>query len=349
MLKIEEKIQKKSLGLYLLLKTFKRVCAKDTEYIDLHLRMHQRPDILMLNYNRTKIPDGTITYLIREAGQGLGFFAEMKTLLCKLIYADCLGLKPSVYFGEDYLYYDKEYSKKTDNAYEYYFEPIGNRDNGENAGCFTIANDFQGGYVETIYHSLGYDVPNGLEKEFVRMIRKYVHLRKEIEEDFRLSYEKMIPEGKVLGIHYRGTDYKVGYNVHPVQVQLQQVEEKVRAQIESNHFQYVFVATDDMEAIKYLKKKFGKIILHFEDVVRSDGIVSVAFSENERKYHHYKLGFEVLRDMYVLSMCDGLIGGLSQVSLFAQLFKKSRDEEFEYLDIINNGIYSNGVTFSKEQ
>ena len=47
----------------------------------------------------------------------------------------------------------------------------------------------------------------------------------------------------------------------------------------------------------------------------------------------------MLRDMYTLSLCDGFIAGMSQVSLAVRIFKKSRDEEFNNLCILNNGMY----------
>ena len=54
--------------------------------------------------------------------------------------------------------------------------------------------------------------------------------------------------------------------------------------------------------------------------------------------HHYRLGYEVLRDMYALAACDGLVAGLSQVVNCARIVKESSGEEYDTLCIINNGI-----------
>ena len=48
--------------------------------------------------------------------------------------------------------------------------------------------------------------------------------------------------------------------------------------------------------------------------------------------------------MYILSCCSGLIGGFSNVCIMAQIAKKSRGIEFEYLDVINKGFNSVGKT-----
>lgn len=61
----------------------------------------------------------------------------------------------------------------------------------------------------------------------------------------------------------------------------------------------------------------------------------------ERVEHKYLLGLEVVRDMYALSYCNGLIAGLSQVSICSRIVKKSRKEEYEYLKIIDHGLNNN--------
>ena len=50
------------------------------------------------------------------------------------------------------------------------------------------------------------------------------------------------------------------------------------------------------------------------------------------------LGVEVLRDMYSMAECDGLVAGLSQVSYAARIQKKSMGSEYEDLVILNKGI-----------
>ena len=58
-------------------------------------------------------------------------------------------------------------------------------------------------------------------------------------------------------------------------------------------------------------------------------------------------GYEVLRDMYALAFCDGLVAGLSQVVNCARIVKESSGEEYDTLCIINNGINISGKQFTK--
>ncbi len=78
---------------------------------------------------------------------------------------------------------------------------------------------------------------------------------------------------------------------------------------------------------------------------RSDGNRSVAFSKSDRRCHHYLLGREIVRDMYTLSLCDGLVAGKSSVSYMSNLYKHSRNEEYEYMHIIDKGNNVNEKQF----
>ena len=51
------------------------------------------------------------------------------------------------------------------------------------------------------------------------------------------------------------------------------------------------------------------------------GNETVMRSINKRANHHYKLGYEVLRDMYTLSECQGIVAGLSNLSIFFRICK----------------------------
>jgi hypothetical protein len=205
-------------------------------------------------------------------------------------------------------------------------------------------------YIQNKFGVDRYIVPKEMEQRMSVIVKKYVRIKPELEKTIREDFAKIIGDSKrVLGIHYRGTDYKVGYNVHPTQVKIEQVESVIEEQLRGNRFETVFLATDEDGVYERLKERFGSCIRRYEDVYRGSGTVSVAFSEDSREFHHYKLGLEVLRDMYSLSLCDGLVAGLSQVSLFAKLYKKSRDEKYMFEQMIDNGINKNHIFFSAEQ
>ena len=112
--------------------------------------------------------------------------------------------------------------------------------------------------------------------------------------------------------------------------------------LESKQFEQIFVASDDLLALEELEKKYNSVTF-FEDVMRTDKDVSVAFLDNKRKHHKYNLGYEVLRDAYALSCCDGLIAGQSQVVIGARIMKASRKEKYVYQRTIEKGVNHNKV------
>ncbi len=78
--------------------------------------------------------------------------------------------------------------------------------------------------------------------------------------------------------------------------------------------------------------------LRTEDTLRSGNHSGAHESISERPLHHYKLGLEVLRDIYTLANCDSLVCGLSQVSIAAQYINAAIGRKFKKVVILNNGI-----------
>lgn len=136
----------------------------------------------------------------------------------------------------------------------------------------------------------------------------------------------------------RGADFKRHYKNHPNMVSTDEYLSAVDTAMNENAFEQIFLATDDLEAIEVFKSKYGDKVVFYNDVIRTDGDETVMKSTSERENHHYKLGLEVLRDMYTLSYCDGIIAGLSNVSIFARIVKLSRGSDFEFMNYLNKGI-----------
>lgn len=91
-----------------------------------------------------------------------------------------------------------------------------------------------------------------------------------------------------------------------------------------------------------LQKIYGDKIVYYKDVLRSNGQETVMNSISNRENHHYMLGLEVLRDMLTLARCDGMVAGLSQVSIAARIQKASYNKEYEDLVIIDKGMNYHG-------
>lgn len=323
--------------LFFIVKGLSRILKRDLAYINFALYEYTNPKKLSIQ-TCGKDHQGCIVYVIKEQGMGYGFFAEFRGLLCNLIFAEEIGMIPYVYWGKNHLYYE-EGTTAGNNIFKNYFKPVG-VDDFRTSQNVVYSSMLQCEYVEKKYGVTGYSSNPEFEEELIKVLKKYIAIKPELEEEFKKETNKLFNGRKVLGVHHRGTDFKNGYTGHPVAVEIEEELERVQKLVERHQMELIFLATDEERVVHQYYERFGAMMRWFPDVHRSDGCKSVAFSEDGRKNHHYLLGKEVLRDVYVLSSCHGLLAGKSQVSYFAKLFNRFRDdiEDFECVEIIDKGV-----------
>jgi len=274
-----------------------------------------------------------------------GFFALFNRTLGALYYADYYSLIPIIDNWNYSAYEENEKINGSYNVFEYYFNPVSN---------FSLVDALQSRNV-MILKDINADlilgeaeVPNWYTptpkyiSALAKIYKKYISFNNQTEELLQKDIKELGLRGKVLGVHYRGTDYKLGAANHPSAYSLEKYGMLIEKYYNEKKFDSIFLATDDLEAIQYFKNKFPNIKF-YKDVLRSEGKVSVAFIENRRKNNNYRLGYEVLRDMYTLALCNGFIGGQSQVSLTARVYKESKDEKFDVLHVVKTEIKQSGI------
>ncbi|GFI70326.1 hypothetical protein IMSAG249_02155 [Lachnospiraceae bacterium] len=281
-------------------------------------------------------------YFINMEELSSGFFAEFNKLLTLLYFADQYNLKSVVRFGKNCYYAEQHPVNGTDNPFEYYFmQPCSISVNElsqyrcvlksrrENSNFAIALNESSGGYARNEIY-LG---------EMAKISAKYIRLNDIINKKMQKDMQNLgINMEKTLAVHVRGTDFKQNYNGHPVQVTIAEYMQETFGVFQKGNYDYIFLATDDADAVQIFQGKFGEKAVFYQDVVRSSGNDTVMHSSLPRENHHYLLGYEVLRDMYTLAGCEGLIAGLSQVSYAARIQKKSVGKEYKDLIILNKGI-----------
>ena len=319
----------------------KALLAPECELKEL-MSWKRNPDIWQLEH-RGEENKGIILYLINERGSGYGFFAEINSVLMELLYADYYGLKPVVVFGGKFQYFDE--SLEETNAFKNYFIEIGTEEDANCSCNILIAKEEHELWIREPFKATNYDYSPELKTALADIVKKYLHIRPDLLKKFDEKYNYQSEGKKTLGVHYRGTDFKAGYEGHPVMVRESQLLDAIDDAIAAG-YEKIFLATDEKQVYRDLREKYGEKLWGYDDVYRGDETTSVAFSKDEREHHKYKLGLEVLRDMYTLSRCDGLLAGKSQVSRMAEIFKLSRETSYEDLVIIDNGIYQTGKYFA---
>lgn len=323
-------------------------CIRHSKNIDYcKYVMQKEQSVMRWETLGNKNPERNI-YLIEYANKGDGFFAEYRKLLHYLYYANRFHMVPVISFMSDFTYAEKEPVNNTTNPFEYYFSQPSSIILSE---AYESKNVFRCMYchldlAEGLKEGGGYSISDEYIREMGKISKKYILLNDitayEIDKDCNGFFSDA---ENVLGVHYRGGDFKQGYNGHPMWVGPEVYLQTVKKTLEDHKFDSIFLATDDEDAYKLFKMEFGSKLFSFSDTTRTSGQESVAFSKGIRKNHHYKLGFEVLRDMIALSRCGGLIAGMSQVSICAQITKCGRDENYRYINLIDIGINENGKNY----
>jgi hypothetical protein len=284
--------------------------------------------------------DGKLIYVTKTMGCD-GFFAELRFVLHELYFAKKFGFTPVITMSKKSSYAESIPINGTENPFEYYFKPVSeiNYEKAETDYAYVRHNWVQRKQIEidTGMVENNYKITDKYMSTMSDIVKQYLKYNDQTEAYLNNSVVEMHGK-KMLGVHVRGADFKRGYQNHPFMVTVDEYLDIAKEQFNKGEFDGIFLATDDLTAIEKFSKEFGEKLFYFDDVIRTDGDETVMKSQSTRENHHYKLGLEVIRDMNTLSLCDGLIAGMSNVSIFARILKLSRNQQYSYLDIIDKGI-----------
>ena len=270
-----------------------------------------------------------------------GFFALLHKTLCGLYYADKMGFLPVVANWDECAYEEDEKMNGTNNVFEYYFQPASvSVTDALNSSNVVIPSEENMNIVFGKYGGEWFHLSEKYIEKMGEIYHKYVRLNNTVKKMMESDISTILGEKKTLAVHFRGTDYRINANGHPMSLEIEDYYPYIRMAVKKFGFNQIFIATDDITALKKIKCRFANVIC-YTDTTRTDGDVSVAFLEDNRKGHKYQLGYEVLRDAYTMAACDGFIGGHSQVAVGARFIKASYHQEYEYCKMIEKGINRN--------
>ena len=331
------------------MKTFWHQCRArrgEKEFRRFVIEGYHNPNFLELRHygNAHK---GEIIYHIDAYGCSVGFFAEFLFTLIRLHFAAERGLIPYVDWGKEFLYHEAGGVDGVYNGFLYYFDPVSEVKDIEQAAYVLEANDDHIHDVQNQLNTHGYAVTEEYMQALTNMVHKYIRYNKKTLTYLEKGYDDLIGDKKALAVHFRGTDYRRQYNNHPVFVTIEEQIEKVHELIKAKEYEVVFLATDEQEAVEIFRKEFGAALKVFEDTWRASGEdESVAYSHANRKNHHYLLGLEVLRDQYMLTRCAGLVGGVSNLTLSARMMRRAwYEKDYDDLVIVDHDLCRNQRNF----
>lgn len=271
-------------------------------------------------------------YYIINGGSKRGFFSNYLYVLGHIMYAAKKRMIPVVDM-EHYktLYNEEALCRGTMNAWEYYFEPMCSLEEAYNSGCAYLGDDFYSEYIPRYVGGLAWWPSAGDAAKFSRYIGQYMQVKPEIAGLVdRIATEKQLDAG-VLGVHIRGTDMK-NYPGHPHAPTIAEYVRSIDAFIGNHDVRKILLCTDEADAVRALRQKYGDLIATTDSYRSTDGTTAVHTSDAYvRENHRYLLGLEVLTDALLLSRCDYLISGKSNVPLAAILMNGGNYRERELI------------------
>lgn len=326
MFKVKEKLTEKIVKnkrIYFLLRCIKRF--NDDEFINDVLSIYNNPNVVCLRNRSGMENQDVILYNMNKSfGSGSGFFATFNHILEHLWCADFWGLKPIISIGEGWPYYEIGGVDNVYNAWEYYFQQYEGRKTEEIENSSFIVDYFCGEMGE-VFPKLKHEAYGFTEEyltEMGRIMRKYIRLNETTYKYITSEINSTLKNKKTLGVQIRMGGMLYAPSNHPVVPTLDEYVKEIKQGFFKGSFEQIYLATDDVRAVKRMQDEFGDRVVYYKDVIRVEGMLSTYDVPSQRKNHKYLCGLEVLRDMYTLTFCDGLVAGLSQVSIASQIAKK---------------------------
>lgn len=280
--------------------------------------------------------------LIKPPLYGAGFAACLLTVLNYVRYCEREGLTPVVHLdgscGTHFL--DPDYG---DNVWEQYFEPVGPYSSAElqrmltDPRCSQIASNLR--HVDkSLLQQIKADsdsiftwtfghwrtnMPDDMDAWFAEQrrkgrdsVRRHVRVKPHVLEKVEGFFDQNMRGRQLLGVHIRGTDLHYAPPVSPAEY-----FGPIERYFEEHPDAWLFLATDQIQYLAVMKKRYGAVVLHY-DCLRS-ATATPPFEMKEGA--PYQKGEDVLIDILLLSRCDFLVRGASNIPEMAIYFSDKMD------------------------
>ena len=155
-----------------------------------------------------------------------------------------------------------------------------------------------------------------------RLLLTHVQVRREIHDDVaRFVAARFEPGAYVVGVHYRGTDAtrkwtRTFSHYRTDRVPYRAYADEVRRALEaaSPRAYQVFVATDEIECLDFMRREFGDRTVDFEQSPRVPADGQAVHLDRTLPVSNYQKGRSALVDCLVLAATSYLVKGRSNLS-----------------------------------
>tara|TARA_Y100000590_G_C15717535_1_gene1012369 strand:+ start:1123 stop:2232 length:1110 start_codon:yes stop_codon:yes gene_type:complete len=252
-----------------------------------------------LSVNNSKLNSDKIFYVIQRH-PGYGLFSNVSFVINHLKVAKDHGFIPVVDM-ENYttVYNEREKVCNTFNAWEYYFEQTSN---------FTLEEVYNSKNViitDSIFYDKGKNFYHSIVKsdELLKIAQEKLVLKKSKFELVKKLKKKLFKNKKILGVHFRGTGFKMTGTVYALTVS--QMTQVIEYCLKDGKYDKIFLVTEDQNNFEEIVKIYkDKVIFLKQSLKAKDS--DYVFDNYLRLSHRYKLGRDILLETYLMSYCDGL-------------------------------------------
>ncbi len=238
-----------------------------------------------------------IFYVIQRY-PGYGIFSNLTFVVNHIKIALDMGFIPIVDM-ENYttIYNEKQKLYNTFNSWEYYFEQL---------SPYSLDEVYKSKNIiltdSKFYSDLDFSYNINDNDNLVKIFHKYIKVKKNKIKTINYFKNKLFKDGKILGVHFRGTGYKLARNPYPATIN--QMINIICKILNEEKYDKIFLMTEDQNNFDSLIKYFGDKIIYLNTTSRGKTNQEV-YDKYIRSRHRYKLGRDVLVETYLLSYCDG--------------------------------------------
>jgi len=281
------------------------------------------------------------TFYVIRANYNCGLMATLDSILMHIRYAVERNFIPIV----DMQNYPNCHLPETmlgkENAWEYYFEQPCN---------FSLKDIMEAKNI--VLGKMGYrpfkntDMQNWQSNlfdkdkkhflEYKEYFEKYVRINKTTLQILNKRKNDLFGDkGKILAVKCRGTDYTIQKpKDHRILPTPNELATKVREVMQNFNFDFIFLATEEQDALELFKTQFGEKLLYLDE--QRVSLKEVELNGGWLRNVEFSNNLEYLTSVYLLSKCNGFIGGVVGGTFGAYLL---RDKPYEYEYLYDLGLY----------
>ena len=236
-----------------------------------------------------------VFYVIRRY-PGTGLFSNLAYVMNHIQIANRMGFIPVVDM-KNYptVYNEKEKIFGTYNSWEYYFEKLSN---------FTLDEVYKSKNIlmtdNKFYRDKEFKNKITSSNLLLEILKKQIKIKKTKLKTINFLRNKLFEGKKILGVHHRGTGYKI--TEYPITIN--QMINIINEILEKENYDKIFLVTEDLNNFKALKNYFGEKLIYLDSSQRGVNNLDV-WKTYPRTLHRYKLGRDILYETFLLSYCDG--------------------------------------------